>query len=83
MSYRLKWSSRARGQIKRIELFVAKRIALKINYLAENFSFKNVKRIQDSHNFRLRIGDYRVIFEINKNEIHILDVGHRKNIYKK
>ena len=83
MSYGVKWSPKARNQLMKIELFVAKRIAMKVKYLSENFSFKNVKRVQDTHNFRLRVGDYRVIFEIRGDELHVLEVGHRKNIYKR
>ena len=34
--------------------------------------------------YKLRVGDYRVIADIKKNEIKILVllIGHRKNIYK-
>jgi len=83
MSYGVKWSPKARDQLMKIELFIAKRIAMKIKYLSENFSFKNVKRIQDTHNFRLRVGDYRVIFEIMGGDLYVLQIGHRKNVYKK
>ncbi len=33
--------------------------------------------------YRLRIGNYRVLFDVNwtKNEIQILKIGHRSNIY--
>jgi mRNA interferase RelE/StbE len=35
--------------------------------------------------YKLRVGDYRVIADISKNEIKILVllIGHRKNIYDK
>ena len=35
--------------------------------------------------YKLRVGDYRVIADINENEIKILVllIGHRKNIYDK
>lgn len=33
-------------------------------------------------NYRFRIGDYRVICDIEENIIIILRVGHRKEIYK-
>ena len=35
--------------------------------------------------YKLRVGNYRVIADINKNEIKILVllIGHRKNIYDK
>lgn len=32
--------------------------------------------------YRFRIGDYRVAFDVRNNEAHILKIGHRKNIYK-
>jgi len=33
--------------------------------------------------YRLRIGDYRVIFDIIGNDIVVLRIGHRKEIYKR
>lgn len=33
--------------------------------------------------YRFRIGDYRVIFDIEGDEIIVLRVGHRKEIYRK
>jgi mRNA interferase RelE/StbE len=33
--------------------------------------------------YRFRIGDYRVIFDLEGNEIVVLRVGHRKEIYKR
>ena len=43
-----------------------------------------VKRIVGTNYFRLRVGEYRVILDINNKEliIYALEVGHRKNIYK-
>jgi mRNA interferase RelE/StbE len=32
---------------------------------------------------KLRVGDYRVIYRIQSNEIIVLKIGHRKEIYKK
>lgn len=46
---------------------------------------KNIKKL--SHHpvadYRLRIGDYRVLFDIDsqENTIDILKIGHRKDIY--
>lgn len=31
---------------------------------------------------KLRVGDYRVIFEISKEKVVIFVIGHRKNIYE-
>lgn len=32
---------------------------------------------------KLRVGDYRVIFKLNKDNIVILKIGHRKEVYQK
>lgn len=43
-----------------------------------------VKSLSGSPYFRLRVGDYRVILDIQNNKliIIVLELGHRKNIYK-
>ena len=35
-----------------------------------------------SGKFRFRIGEYRIIFEVEKDMIFVLRVGHRRDIYK-
>jgi mRNA interferase RelE/StbE len=42
-----------------------------------------VKKLVGDPGYRLRVGDYRVILDIEKSELIILviKVGHRKNIY--
>ncbi len=32
--------------------------------------------------WKLRVGDYRVIYKIIKSEVQIIAIGHRKEIYK-
>ena len=32
---------------------------------------------------KLRVGDYRIIYKIKKEQITILKIGHRKEVYKK
>ncbi|MGI8431206.1 MAG: type II toxin-antitoxin system RelE family toxin [Chthoniobacterales bacterium] len=41
-------------------------------------------RLKGSTRFRARIGDYRIIysFEVERNAIHLLAIGHRREIYK-
>ncbi len=33
--------------------------------------------------YRLRIGDYRIIFDENNDSIMIIMIAHRKDVYKK
>jgi mRNA interferase RelE/StbE len=47
--------------------------------------YAHAKKLLDNPYFRLRVGDYRIIVDIQDNKLHILviEIGNRKNIYKK
>jgi len=44
----------------------------------------HAKKLVNSPYFSLRIGKYRLILDLIKNElrIYMIEIGHRKNIYK-
>lgn len=46
--------------------------------------YSHVKKLIASPYFRLRVGDFRIILDIRKGKLLIIvvDIGHRKNIYK-
>ena len=46
--------------------------------------YPHLKKLVGNPYFRLRVGDYRVILDIKENKliIYVLEVGHRRNIYK-
>ena len=41
-------------------------------------------RMQGVDAFRMRVGDFRVIyqFDVNKNELYLISVGNRRDVYK-
>ncbi len=43
-----------------------------------------LKRIEGTKYFRGRVGDYRIIFDVNNKKLIILvmELGHRRNVYK-
>ena len=43
-----------------------------------------IKRLVGEKVYKFRVGDYRVIIDLNKNQLIVLvvKIGHRKNIYK-
>lgn len=62
---------------------VKKRIASKIKeYLNDPIYYSRKLTDPKIGSFRFRIGDYRVIFDIEDETIIVLRVGHRKDIYK-
>jgi mRNA interferase RelE/StbE len=42
-------------------------------------------RLKGSNRFRVRVGDYRIIytFDLQQNRIHLLAIGHRREIYRR
>ena len=64
----------------------AKRIADAINDLAEDARPNGCKKLQSKgDSYRIRVGNYRIIYEINDDELLVLvvEIGDRKEIYKK
>lgn len=85
MRFQIIWSESASRELKKLDRTVAKRIFQKVSQLSENPYHLDVIKMVGEPYFRLRIGDYRVVFDIQNDilRILILKVGHRKNIYKK
>ena len=81
MSYTITFEKRAVLELKKLDSFLAKRIIKKIKELENDPFKKDIKRLKNQSSFRLRVGDYRVLFELLDKEIKILKVAHRKNIY--
>ncbi len=48
----------------------------------KNNPFHYFERLEGIKNYKLRVGDYRVIANINSKRIEIIVIGHRRNIYK-
>ena len=82
MSFTLSWREGALKDLSNFDIILRKRIVKKIMEFANSELFHGVKRMQGYERmYRLRVGDYRVIFEMIKENVVILKVGHRKNIY--
>jgi mRNA interferase RelE/StbE len=60
------------------------RIQLAIDELGMNLGGFQHHRMRGVDAYRLRVGDYRVIYEFNteRNELHLITLGHRREIYK-
>ena len=82
-SWELKFSQKSIKQLNDLPKEVKERIFKKLQQTKENplFYFERLKGRQD---YKLRVGDHRIIADLNKIEkkIEVTKVGHRKNIYK-
>lgn len=80
--FKLEWKESAIKDTKKLEKNISSRIYKKVNELKNGFQLQDIKRLKGSDEFRLRVGDYRILFSVEGNVIIIWKVGHRRNIYK-
>ncbi|WP_462268198.1 type II toxin-antitoxin system RelE family toxin [Mucilaginibacter sp.] len=82
----MKYSSRNQPrEISKLPLVVVQKIFVELNILSEDPRPNNVKKLIGLKDYcRIRIGDYRIIYSINDDQliVLILKAGHRKNIYQ-
>lgn len=81
MKYQISYEKEALRELDKLEVSIARRIIKKIEEMSENPSSCDIKKLKSRDDFRLRIGDYRVIFIFEKEIIKILKIGHRQQIY--
>ncbi|MEI9961223.1 MAG: type II toxin-antitoxin system RelE/ParE family toxin [Limisphaerales bacterium] len=60
------------------------RIQSRIDALGQNLRNFPHHRMQGVDAFRLRVGDFRIIYQFNleKNELNLIAVGNRRDVYK-
>ena len=73
----IQYSKQALKFLKKQDVPTRKRIINAINLPAGD-----VKALQGRNDYRLRVGDYRIIFDINGNILLIEAIGNRGQIYK-
>ena len=74
----IQYSKQALKFLKKQYVPTRKRIINAINLLPAG----DVKALQGRNDYRLRVGDYRIIFDINGNILLIEAIGNRGQIYK-
>ena len=82
MSYKVLLHPKAAKELQKTEKHIRTRILKSAKQLHENPD-KVGKALKQSDFWSLRVGDYRVIYEINQNEkqVVILFIGHRSKVY--
>ncbi|MBI4725962.1 type II toxin-antitoxin system RelE/ParE family toxin [candidate division TA06 bacterium] len=84
MTHNLVYTRRACRDLAALDKTAIARLKNALEHLAQS----PVQHSEKLHNpalgtYRMRTGDYRVIFDIEGNDIVILRVGHRREIYRR
>ena len=84
MTYRLAIKPSAGKELERLEDTTLRRIDAAILKLAENPRPQGSKKLTGVPLYRLRIGTYRVIYEVDdlKSLITIVTIAHRREAYR-
>lgn len=85
MPYIVEFSTSAQREFKALERAVQRRIATHIDELARNPIPSGARKVQGApDHYRIRIGDYRVIYRIDGKRLTvlILKIGHRREVYR-
>lgn len=85
--YRIAFNKRYIKDLVKIPLRYQKQIREKVGELAFNPRPEGCKKLHGSkmnHVYRIRCGDYRIVYDIQDNILLILivEVGHRREIYR-
>jgi mRNA interferase RelE/StbE len=81
--FEFEYSEESLFQLRGLDIPVAKRIIQKIES-ARSDPHRFFARLVGRSEYKLRVGDYRVIVDIEENRrvIIVRSLGHRRNIYK-
>lgn len=81
--YEIQLKPQAVKDLRSLPKLDAARIAEKLKRLEHGLT-NNVKRLTDfTPEYRLRVGDYRALFEIENNKIVVYRIRHRRFAYDK
>jgi mRNA interferase RelE/StbE len=85
MAYTIVITKKAKKDIDALEGVIRERLGRKLLQIAKlNDIHPVVRQLVDSRigSYRLRVGDYRVLFDLDTKNIVILRVQHRKDVYR-
>jgi mRNA interferase RelE/StbE len=74
----------AAREIDGLDSVVRARIERALDQLAvDPLTLRNqIKRLKGDTAMRLRVGDWRIIFDVRRDEIAVLAVAHRREVYR-
>lgn len=85
-AYKIRLQKSAEKELSKLSPDICKRIIQKIDLLSLNPFPPGVKKLSDEHDlYRIRVGDYRIIYQVENNilVIIVVKIGHRREVYRK
>jgi len=82
--YEIFYDKRIYKDIKNIPSHIVKNILKRIEELAQTPKRKGVKKLIGIDGYRIQVGEYRILFQIDHKEkiIKVFKIKHRKDVYR-
>ncbi len=79
------WTDDAIEDLQKLDKPIAKRILTKISWFSQHFNNITPEPLSGkmAGTFKVRVGDWRIVYTIEKDVIVIQAVGHRREIYSR
>jgi mRNA interferase RelE/StbE len=84
--YRLELSKNAEKYLKKLDKTTRKRILNGLLEIKESpYESTNTKKLVGNEYFRKRVGNYRIIYEVNESliTVFVIDIHNRRQVYKR
>jgi mRNA interferase RelE/StbE len=85
MAFRIEWKKSTRKDLRKLPSATVDKIIEAVEDLAENPFLHGVEKLSGSeHAYRIRLGDYRIVYEVvaESKLVEIQRVRHRKDVYR-
>lgn len=81
---KIEWTEDAIEDLQRLDKPITRRVLSKISWLSNHFSNITPESLSAdmSGMFKIRVGDWRVVYTVEDNIIVIQAIGHRKEVYR-
>lgn len=85
MAFRVEWKKSTKKDLRRLPPATVDRVIEAVEALAENPFPHGAEKLSGSeHSYRIRLGDYRVVYEVVAEQklVEVQRVRHRKDVYR-
>ena len=84
-TYKIEWKRSATKELEKLPRPMISKIVSAVDNLSSNPYPQGVRKLVNTQNsYRIRVGDYRVLYIIAENKliVEIIRVRHRKDVYR-
>lgn len=84
MTYRVEFRPRAAKELRALPKGVRRTVAMVVDAVAENPRPSGAVHLKGTDFLRVRVGDYRVVYEVREHVLVVLvvRVAHRRDVYR-